>query len=470
VDEPLKGPENYNDWCNGIKWLFIIHQVERYVDGSIPRPDPEHDPIRAANWAQNDAFACLIITSNIHTTQMKHTNPCGTSYEMWKALRAVHEPRRYQTLINNIRILFRCSAEEGADIPRHLDLIKDTWECINALGSGRFQISDLFFKTIIASSLPPSWGETDFVNIDPMKKMSSQELIGAIVSEWARRESRMGDASKGKPSNAAYNPTRRPNTKGKVPLIGRISQRPSASNGKEDQRVFCRLCKKNTHETDDCSRWEDLRCNYCHKPGHPEDICWNKHKDKKPGYMGRPTKRSRREEAHGGEAGGGSEEITFYAEAGNDSLRAGYTADSSANATLEKDAILVDATDTLGSTTPVDTTEGKAVFYDEEADSPGEDQDADYNNHGANDMVAHNNGNEDRLLYDWICGCAATFHICNKRDAFTEYAPVHGDVPISGVGNLRARAEGRGTVIVEAVHDGKTSDAQRRPVCAKQSL
>jgi len=43
VDELLKGPENYTDWCNLIKWLFITYKVEHYCKdgqccGCKPRP------------------------------------------------------------------------------------------------------------------------------------------------------------------------------------------------------------------------------------------------------------------------------------------------------------------------------------------------------------------------------------------------------------------------------------------------
>jgi len=88
--------------------------------------------------------------------------------------------------------------EEDADIPRHLNIIKETWEQINVLGSEHFQISDLFFKIIIASSLPPSWdlftksyigNKTNFIPTNPKREMSSQEFIGIIMSEYNHRES-----------------------------------------------------------------------------------------------------------------------------------------------------------------------------------------------------------------------------------------------------------------------------------------
>ena len=463
VDEILMGPENYSDWCHLVKWLFIIHQVLPYVEGTIPRPDPEVDPIGARNWSQNDAFACSIITSSISSSQRKHTNPCDNSYAMWKALKAVHESRGHQTVINYIRTLFRCSAEEDADIPHHLDIIKETWERINALGSEHFQISDLFFKIIIASSLPPSWdhftetyigSETGFVHFDPKKQMSSQEFIGVIISEYNRRVSHVHGTLRSDTVN--INP-RRSNAKGKSSLITRISQRSEAPQGKENKGGDpCRLCKKTSHITHDCPRWDDLRCDYCHRPGHREDDCWHKHKDKKPEYLGNKNKFnkcSRREEANKGEKGEEEgEEVALHVV---DPRSSTYTADPSASITWD----VIDAADddTLDDVIPVETTFSEQVLLGEEDEtvSLGENEAENLCTYINNNVVAYTAGNEDRSLYDWIVDSASTSHICNKRDVFTEYIPTHDQVPIYGVGNIATHALGRGKVIIGALYNNK---------------
>ena len=59
-------------------------------------------------------------------------------------------------VITWICTLFKCTAEEGDNILEHLNNLKVTWEHINALSAEDFIISDLFFKIIILSSLPPS--------------------------------------------------------------------------------------------------------------------------------------------------------------------------------------------------------------------------------------------------------------------------------------------------------------------------
>jgi len=82
------------------------------------------------------------------------------------------------------------------------------------------------------------------------------------------------------------------------------------------------------------------------------------------------------------------------------------------------------------------------TFFGQEEDaiSFGENEDEDLYNY-INDTIV-TNSNEDRDLYDWIADSASTSHICNKREAFTEYLPVHTKIPIFGVGGIMMCALG----------------------------
>ena len=87
---------------------------------------------------------------------MVYVGQCATSYEMWGSLVAVHESKGHQTTISYMRNLFRTTTEEGDDISDHLNKLKQYWEKLNLLGDNNFKISDLLFKIIISSLLPPS--------------------------------------------------------------------------------------------------------------------------------------------------------------------------------------------------------------------------------------------------------------------------------------------------------------------------
>jgi hypothetical protein len=56
-------------------------------------------------------------------------------------------------------------------------------------------------------------------------------------------------------------------------------------------------------------------------------------------------------------------------------------------------------------------------------------------------------------FYDWFADSATTSHICNQKDAFVSYKPLTGKT-VSGVGNNKAKIEGRGTVELESINNG----------------
>jgi len=126
VEEHLTGPENYSNWCMMDRWLFITNQVLPYIEGTIPCPDSDINPDGARKWIQNNTFACFIIGTSLDSSQRKHIKCCNTSYAMWKALKAVNKSCGHLTVINYIRTLFHYTAEEDANIPHHLNIIKET--------------------------------------------------------------------------------------------------------------------------------------------------------------------------------------------------------------------------------------------------------------------------------------------------------------------------------------------------------
>jgi GAG-pre-integrase domain len=64
------------------------------------------------------------------------------------------------------------------------------------------------------------------------------------------------------------------------------------------------------------------------------------------------------------------------------------------------------------------------------------------------------NGNDEHTLYyDWLADSATTSHVSNQRNAFISYQPLR-KTSVAGVGNMKASAEGRGTVELESQCDG----------------
>ena len=107
-----------------------------------------------------------------------------------------HKTKDYQVAISIQRTLFRENASDGDNIVNHLGQLKKHWEQLNVLEDTDFRISDMQFKTIIASSLPQSWDaftepyvgrRIGTVDNDPKKHTSSQEFIGILQEEYNKR-------------------------------------------------------------------------------------------------------------------------------------------------------------------------------------------------------------------------------------------------------------------------------------------
>jgi Reverse transcriptase (RNA-dependent DNA polymerase)/GAG-pre-integrase domain/Integrase core domain len=59
------------------------------------------------------------------------------------------------------------------------------------------------------------------------------------------------------------------------------------------------------------------------------------------------------------------------------------------------------------------------------------------------------------LYYDWFGDSATSSHVTNRRDIFTTYQPLH-NTTVVGVGDLKAKAEGKGTIELESRYKNKT--------------
>jgi hypothetical protein len=183
-------------WRASMGHILTACDVIGYVRGQIPCPDPTVDPDGANNWAFNDCYAKDLIRRNIESTQLVHIKRCTTAHEMWKTLEALHEHRDYQTMLSYVRLLLRTKSADGDDILEHLADLNLYWDriCLNEdFNSG---ISELHFRVIICSSLPPSWDAfispyiQSVLEGDSKKDIGTQEFLGILRREYVRRENR----------------------------------------------------------------------------------------------------------------------------------------------------------------------------------------------------------------------------------------------------------------------------------------
>jgi len=122
---------NWSTWKGSMKCIFGLCDLSEYVLGNVICPDPTHNPVGAKNWDFNDSYAAMLICENISASQKVYVGQDNKSYEVWRNLEAIHEVTGNTTIITWIRMLFKCTADEGDDIKEHLNNLKMIWERIN---------------------------------------------------------------------------------------------------------------------------------------------------------------------------------------------------------------------------------------------------------------------------------------------------------------------------------------------------
>ncbi len=151
----IKEPLDNTNWA--IWRIFTLCGVGPYIYGTLPHPDETLADLGSVIvWDQNDVYTQILITNNITQDQMVHVSRLNMAYEIWKSLEAIHKTQDYQVAIAIQRGLFRQCATDDDDIVDHLTQLKKRWERLNVLDNKDFCITDIQFKTIIGSSLPPS--------------------------------------------------------------------------------------------------------------------------------------------------------------------------------------------------------------------------------------------------------------------------------------------------------------------------
>src|SRR6266851_2907309 len=399
---------NWIVWRAKMRTALETCGVLEYTAG-VKRPNFSVDPQGWRNWGSNDAFTRMQIQCNLTDAQMVHVNQCKTALEMWRSLEGVHDNKGHQALVVYMRNLYRLAAEEGDNIIEHLNKMKEGRERINLMGDARFYIPDITFKLLICQSLPPSWdnytdayiGSQTFAAEDPRTSISSQHFIGLLKTEYNRREGCKTDIP---PQVNQANTSTRSLMSRITPANGRTSFKAS---------TFCKLCNITGHPTDECTRLEK-RCRNCNNYGHEEAACRFEKiirkrktggtngvgrggKKRQPRGRGRPPKSE--ETTHIEEM----EEVVFQSTKRNDEM-------------------------------PVDADQYDA--FD-------------------NDVVVTYENGETLIYYDCLADSATTSHVSNCREAFTKFNPTH-KTKVGGVGGIQTRAEGRGTIELESVCEGRT--------------
>src|SRR6267142_289280 len=226
----------------------------------------------------------------------------------------------------------------------------------------------------------------------------------------------------------------------KQPLIERIAEPQSRTTSPhkkaEEKPRRCKLCSREGHATNDCLCWTDRRCSYCQRPSHKEDECWHKNKDKRPEWWGKPKTSNPQKRPQTDETNI-AEEFVFNV------MR------NVASSSKDPTNVVMPITLPIGLITyEVNVSEEnkeKGIIFDESKEGQ-------YYNF-ENNVVGYTGDDLPLLYYDWLADSATMSHICNQRDAFTEYNRISDKHPIIGVGGMVC-PQGRGTIKLRSNYQG----------------
>ena len=199
IEETLEGKKNnWTTWSESMMTLFDLNDVVDFVVSQVPHPERARNPVGTKNWRYNNAYAKLCIDNNTAPSEKVHTQGCMTAHKMWENLKLMYESTDYMVYTDQLKATLEIRATEGTNIPEHLSKLKKNWDKLTLFSDHNKLMGDVFFKRVIAQSLPRSWnaftnpfvqGHVDKADKDPKKRVDSQKLIRMIRQEFELIES-----------------------------------------------------------------------------------------------------------------------------------------------------------------------------------------------------------------------------------------------------------------------------------------
>jgi hypothetical protein len=140
---------NWIIWQAKIRTALETCGMLDYIMGTVEHLNFSVNPQGWCNWGSNDAFTHMQIQCNLMDAQIVYVNQCKTALKMWRSLKGMHDTKGHQALIVYMRNLYRLATEEGDNIVKHLNKMKEGHEHINLMGNTCFYIPNITFKLLI---------------------------------------------------------------------------------------------------------------------------------------------------------------------------------------------------------------------------------------------------------------------------------------------------------------------------------
>jgi gag-polypeptide of LTR copia-type len=391
--------------------ILDVCELWEYANGNIPKPDNTTDPDNIRNWQANDKLAKLIMLQNISNNQLQHIDQDQSASNIWKMIMSLYQTTRFRTAISYIKELYTMKATDDESISEFISKMKAIIEDINSMANNNLGINEKSFKGILLASLPTSWNQfvdglqhTRTAEGDPTPSLNIVTLIWTLKDEYKCCVLR--GENKAYHSNLVMTP--------KKPLANQLS-------GNNESNLYCKICKKRNHTTNDCHHIGKPLCTNCGRYRHLTDTCWREGKNKRKCKDYKPKKEN------------------------DTNLR---KKEKYSNVVQGEESAVVIALIAPKKSSP-QKEEETFRFYGES---------------DLEDCISLDNNEIISPLYiKCLPDSGTTSHIFSKHELFFDYQPLD-DLSVGRVSAKRTRAHGKGTIKLIAEHDNRMCTITLRDV------
>ncbi|CAG8742232.1 4094_t:CDS:1, partial [Acaulospora colombiana] len=231
---------NWLAWKKKTEAVLRRRKLIQYIDGTRTRPVPAkvNEPDETEKglieaWEEKDQEAQDQILLTLGQDEMVHVDRATTAKEMWDALIMVKETGGKGTIIDDLRELFRTTADDDTNIDEHLTDIR---RLQSQLRRQNADIPDWIYTAIMLTSLPISWDAFATAYIGRSAggafDVNSTQMESLVRNEWRRRN--------------------KDKTGGQVMLAG--GSQGNRKGIRNRSNVQCFNCKRTGHTKEQCWR------------------------------------------------------------------------------------------------------------------------------------------------------------------------------------------------------------------------
>ena len=168
-DTLFRVPKLANDGSNWVayktrmKYAIASRGLTEHLDGTLAAPaHPTGDDQKAIadyqslfdTWNQNENLVRAQLAASIDDSMLMKLSHCDSATHMWKSLCHEFEGKMRMVQVDLRRKMLEIRANEGDNIPAHLDAIRHIYERLSGMGAPP---SEDNYSSMIILSLPESY-------------------------------------------------------------------------------------------------------------------------------------------------------------------------------------------------------------------------------------------------------------------------------------------------------------------------